>query len=61
MDLRERGRTSHRALVDSLSPDAHRDREPFRRDYSDWDITYDLQAILREIYEHNVERWLVNR
>ena len=37
------------------------DLEPFSRDYPDWSITYDLQAVLREIYEHNVARWLVKR
>jgi CDP-paratose 2-epimerase len=33
------------------------DLEPFRRDYPDWDITHDVQAILREIFESNVEMW----
>jgi CDP-paratose 2-epimerase len=34
------------------------DLEPFRRDYPDWDITYDVEAVLREIHDYNVERWL---
>jgi CDP-paratose 2-epimerase len=33
------------------------DLEPFRRDYPDWDITRDVEAILREIFESNVEMW----
>jgi CDP-paratose 2-epimerase len=33
------------------------DLEPFQRDYPDWDITYDVESILREIYEQNVEQW----
>jgi CDP-paratose 2-epimerase len=33
------------------------DLEPFRRDYPDWDITHDVEAILREIFESNVEMW----
>ena len=35
------------------------DLEPFRRDYPGWDITYDVPAVLREIYEQNAELWLV--
>ncbi len=35
------------------------DLEPFKRDYPQWDITYDIRGILREIYEHNAERWVV--
>jgi CDP-paratose 2-epimerase len=37
------------------------DLEPFRRDYPSWDITYDISAVLREIYEHNAELWLAAR
>ena len=33
------------------------DLEPFRRDYPDWGITRDVEAILREIFESNVETW----
>jgi CDP-paratose 2-epimerase len=29
----------------------------FRRDYPDWDITYDIETVLREIHEHNLELW----
>ncbi len=34
------------------------DLEPFRRDYPQWEITHDIDAVLREIYEQNAERWL---
>lgn len=34
------------------------DLEPFRRDYPEWRITRDVESILREILEHNAERWL---
>ncbi len=37
------------------------DLEPFRRDHPGWDITRDVEAILREIHELNAERWLVAR
>ncbi|HEV3285069.1 MAG TPA: NAD-dependent epimerase/dehydratase family protein [Solirubrobacteraceae bacterium] len=37
------------------------DLEPFRRDYPDWDITREVTDILREIYDHNAERWLAAR
>jgi len=37
------------------------DLEPFRRDYPDWEITYDVDAVLREIYEQNADRWLSER
>lgn len=33
----------------------------FRRDYPEWDVTYDTDAILREIHEHNLERWAAAR
>jgi CDP-paratose 2-epimerase len=34
------------------------DLEPFRRDYPGWDITYDIETVLREIHERNAELWL---
>jgi CDP-paratose 2-epimerase len=33
------------------------DLKPFRRDYPAWDITYDIETVLREIYEQNLEFW----
>jgi CDP-paratose 2-epimerase len=33
------------------------DLSKFKEHYPDWDITYDVPEILREIYEFNVERW----
>ena len=35
------------------------DLEPFKGDYPDWDVTLDVRGILREIHEHNAERWRV--
>ncbi|MGI8865018.1 MAG: NAD-dependent epimerase/dehydratase family protein [Solirubrobacteraceae bacterium] len=37
------------------------DLKPFRRDYPDWDITYDIADVLREIHDSNAERWLTTR
>ena len=37
------------------------DLEPFRHDYPDWDITYDVESVLREIHDHNAELWLSAR
>ena len=37
------------------------DLEPFRRDYPDWDITYDVDDVLREIHEQNAELWVATR
>jgi CDP-paratose 2-epimerase len=37
------------------------DLEQFRRDYPEWDIDYDVEATLREIFEQNAERWLAAR
>jgi CDP-paratose 2-epimerase len=33
------------------------DLAPFKRDYPGWDLTYDIEGILKEIYEQNVDRW----
>ncbi len=30
----------------------------FRRDYPDWRLRYDIDTMLREIHDHNRERWL---
>jgi len=37
------------------------DLEPFKRDYPDWGITYDIEAVLREIHDYNAELWLAPR
>ncbi len=34
------------------------DLDPFRRDYPAWDITYDIEDVLREIHEQNAEQWV---
>ncbi len=33
------------------------DLAPFEADYPGWSLRYDVEAILREMYEQNVERW----
>jgi CDP-paratose 2-epimerase len=37
------------------------DLGPFRRDYPEWDITYDVESVLREIHDQNAELWLTTR
>ena len=34
------------------------DLEPFKRDYPGWDITYGIDAVLREIHDQNADLWL---
>jgi CDP-paratose 2-epimerase len=51
-ELSDRARMGdHRWWVSDLSE--------FQADYPDWDLTYDLEAVLREIYEANLDQWLV--
>lgn len=33
------------------------DMSAFERDYPEWSLTYDVKAILQEIYDVNAERW----
>jgi CDP-paratose 2-epimerase len=33
------------------------DLRPFCHDYPEWELEYDIEAMLREIYEQNVEQW----
>jgi CDP-paratose 2-epimerase len=59
-------RIAARTLTWKYSEDAragdHRwwisDMSEFRRDYPDFALTYDIEAILREIHDANVDRWL---
>ena len=37
------------------------DLEPFRQDYPQWRLTYDLEAILKEIHDHNASLWLARK
>ncbi len=37
------------------------DLAEFRADYPDWDVSIDIDAILREIHDDNAERWLTTR
>jgi CDP-paratose 2-epimerase len=63
IDLCERiaGRELRWELSDQARKGDHRwwisDLEPFEADYPGWDMRYDVEAILREIYDQNVERW----
>jgi CDP-paratose 2-epimerase len=34
------------------------DLEPFKADYPDFELRYDVDDILREMYEQNLERWV---
>jgi CDP-paratose 2-epimerase len=50
-ELRDRNRIGdHRWWISDL--------QPFRDDYPGWAITYDIEAVLSEIHEHNAEPWL---
>jgi CDP-paratose 2-epimerase len=63
IDLCERiaGRELAWELSDQARKGDHRwwisDLEPFKRDYPNWTMEYDVEAILREIHEQNVEQW----
>ena len=55
------GRELRFELVDRARMGDHRwwisDTSEFAADYPDWRVTYDVPAILREIFERNVESW----
>jgi CDP-paratose 2-epimerase len=36
------------------------DLRPFEEDYPGWRLEYDVETILREIYERNVDHWTVS-
>jgi CDP-paratose 2-epimerase len=59
------GRELSWTLSDEARKGDHRwwisDLEPFERDYPAWTMEYDVEAILREIHEHNVEAWQAAR
>jgi CDP-paratose 2-epimerase len=63
VDLCERivGRELSWELSDRARVGDHRwwisDLSEFRADYPGWSLTYDVESILREIYEQNVDRW----
>ena len=53
-ELSERNRVGdHRWWISDL--------RPFQADYPGWGISYGIEAVLREIYAQNAERWLVVR
>jgi CDP-paratose 2-epimerase len=55
------GRELNWELSDQARMGDHRwwisDLSEFQRDYPDWSLDYDVDAMLREIYERNVEHW----
>jgi CDP-paratose 2-epimerase len=57
------GRALDWSLGDAPRVGDHRwwisDLAPFRRDYPQWQLTYGVEEILREIYERNVDAWTV--
>jgi CDP-paratose 2-epimerase len=56
------GRPLHWTLSDENRIGDHRwwisDLGPFRSDYPDWQITYNVPAILQEIHDQNVDAWV---
>jgi CDP-paratose 2-epimerase len=58
-----------RELQHSYSPQArigdHRwwisDLDAFKRDHPEWQLTTGIRAVLQEIHDHNVERWIAGR
>jgi CDP-paratose 2-epimerase len=59
------GRRLDWELLDEARLGDHRwwisDIDEFRADYPEWSVEYDVPAMLREIHEHNVERWTADR
>lgn len=61
-------RIAGRELAWTVSPENrigdHRwwisDLEPFHRDHPAWHLDYDIEGILRDIYERNCEHWLAS-
>jgi CDP-paratose 2-epimerase len=57
------GRELQWQLVDRTRIGDHRwwisDLTEFAADYPEWSLSYDVEAILREIYDANVDRWTV--
>jgi CDP-paratose 2-epimerase len=55
------GRRLEWTLSDEARVGDHRwwisDLDAFQDDYPDWGIEHDVESILREIHDHNVERW----
>jgi len=55
------GRELDYRLSDDARVGDHRwwisDVAPFRADYPEWDVSVGIEAVLREIHDHNVERW----
>jgi CDP-paratose 2-epimerase len=58
------GRELEWELSDQARMGDHRwwisDLRPFQADYPSWRLEYDVETILREIYERNVDHWTVS-
>ena len=59
------GRELEWTLSDQARIGDHRwwisDLEPFRSDYPRWELTGDVESLLRDIHEANIERWSAAR
>jgi CDP-paratose 2-epimerase len=59
------GRRLEHSFSDQARKGDHRwwisDVEEFARDYPDWSLEYDVPGVLREIHDHNAERWGARR
>jgi CDP-paratose 2-epimerase len=55
------GRELHYTLSDQARIGDHRwwisDLDSFKADYPDWQLTFGIEDVLRDIYEQNVEQW----
>jgi CDP-paratose 2-epimerase len=55
------GRELDYVLSDKARIGDHRwwisDLDAFRGDYPGWGLSFDIEGVLRDIYEHNVEQW----
>jgi CDP-paratose 2-epimerase len=55
------GRQLNWTLSDQARIGDHRwwisDLDAFKTDYPDWQLTYGIDDVLKDIYEHNAERW----
>jgi CDP-paratose 2-epimerase len=55
------GRELDYTLSDAARIGDHRwwisDLDAFKRDHPGWELTFGIEEVLRDIYEHNVEKW----
>ena len=57
------GRELDYALSEQARIGDHRwwisDLDAFKADYPPWQLTFGIEDVMRDIYEHNVEQWAV--